>query len=75
MRSAAQLFALRWRKANGDIVTEQHGATQGFPIFIRFFPNCRSCEVLGTLGQAMWLGIKALAISSTNVLFAAGDQN
>jgi len=61
---AAQLLRGR-AQANGDIVTEQHAqpkASDIYPIFK--LPVLRG---LGTLGQAMWLGIKALQFS-TNVL-------
>ncbi|HEY6390848.1 MAG TPA: DUF1385 domain-containing protein [Bryobacteraceae bacterium] len=65
MMRSPHSYCVAVRKANGDIVTEQHAqpkASDIYPIFK--LPVLRG---LGTLGQAMWLGIKALQFS-TNVL-------
>jgi uncharacterized protein YqhQ len=65
MMRSPHSYCVAVRKSNGDIVTEQHAqpkASDIYPIFK--LPILRG---LGTLGQAMWLGIKALQFS-TNVL-------
>src|SRR3977135_803480 len=65
MMRSPHSYCVAVRKANGDVVTEQHAqpkASDIYPIFR--LPVLRG---LGTLGQAMWLGIKALQFS-TNVL-------
>src|SRR6266850_8527534 len=65
MMRSPHSYCVAVRKANGDVVTEQHAqpkASDIYPIFK--LPVLRG---LGTLGQAMWLGIKALQFS-TNVL-------
>ncbi|HET8547602.1 MAG TPA: DUF1385 domain-containing protein [Bryobacteraceae bacterium] len=62
MMRAPHSYCIAVRRANGEIVTEQHAlprVSEKYPIFK--YPFVRG---IGTLGQAMWLGIKALRFSA-----------
>src|SRR5215467_13503511 len=62
MMRAPHSYCVAVRKANGEVVTEESPlprVSEKYPIFK--LPVLRG---LGTLGQAMWLGIKALQFSS-----------
>src|ERR1700738_1214485 len=66
MMRAPHSYCVAVRKANGELVTEEsplYKVSERYPIFR--FPILRG---LGTLGQAMWLGMKALRFSATHVL-------
>ena len=59
-------YCVAVRKPNGELVTEAHPLprlSERFPMFK--LPVLRG---LGTLGQAMWLGMKALRFSATHAL-------
>jgi uncharacterized protein YqhQ len=69
MMRAPHSYCVAVRKANGELVTEQHPVhrmSEKYPIFK--LPILRG---LGTLGQAMALGVKALKFSAN----AALDEN
>ena len=62
MMRAPHSYCVAVRKPNGEIVTEENPlprVSEKYPIFK--LPILRG---LGTLGQAMWLGIKALQFST-----------
>jgi uncharacterized protein YqhQ len=62
MMRAPHSYCIAVRKPNGEIVTEQHAlprVSEKYPIFK--YPVIRG---VGTLGQAMWLGMKALRFSA-----------
>ncbi len=70
MMRSPHSYCVAVRKANGEIVTEEaplEKISDRYPIFR--LPILRG---LGTLGQAMWLGVKALKFS-TNALLDEGD--
>jgi len=75
MMRAPHSYCVAVRKPNGEIATEQSPlprVSEKYPLFK--LPVLRG---LGTLGQAMWLGIKALQFS-TNVMLTeqgAADTN
>lgn len=63
MMRAPHSYCVAVRKANGELVTEEsplHKVSDKYPIFK--LPVLRG---LGTLGQAMWLGLKALRFSAS----------
>lgn len=66
MMRAPHSYCVAVRKANGELVTETSPldkVSDKYPIFK--LPVLRG---LGTLGQAMWLGLKALRFSATAAL-------
>src|SRR5206468_11346757 len=66
MMRAPHSYCVAVRKPNGEIATEQNPlakVSEKYPIFR--FPVLRG---LGTLGQAMWLGLRALRFSANTVL-------
>ena len=66
MMRAPHSYCVAVRKPNGEIITEQSPlprVSEKYPIFK--YPVLRG---LGTLGQAMWLGIKALRFSANAAL-------
>lgn len=66
MMRAPHSYCVAVRKANGEIVTEESPlarVSEKYPIFR--FPILRG---IGTLGQAMWLGVKALKFSANAAL-------
>ncbi len=71
MMRSPHSYCVAVRKANGEIVTNESPlprVSETYPIFK--LPVLRG---LGTLGQAMWLGIKALQFS-TNVMLQVEDK-
>ena len=71
MMRSPHSYCVAVRKASGEIVTDERPlprVSEKYPIFK--LPILRG---LGTLGQAMWLGIKALQFS-TNVLLQQQDD-
>jgi uncharacterized protein YqhQ len=71
MMRSPHSYCVAVRKADGEIVTDERPlprVSEKYPIFK--LPILRG---LGTLGQAMWLGIKALQFS-TNVLLQQQDN-
>lgn len=72
MMRAPHSYCVAVRKANGEIVTEEAPlarVSEKYPIFK--YPVFRG---VGTLGQAMWLGVKALKFSA-NAALDEGDPN
>ena len=67
MMRAPHSYCVAVRKPNGEIVTEEHAAARACPRNIRSssYPILRG---LGTLGQAMTLGVKALKFSANAAL-------
>jgi uncharacterized protein YqhQ len=66
MMRAPHSYCVAVRKANGELVTEESPlgrVSDKYPIFK--YPVIRG---LGTLGQAMWLGLKALRFSANAAL-------
>lgn len=62
MMRAPHSYCTAVRRASGEIVTEEHElprVSETYPIFR--FPILRG---VGTLGQAMWLGVKSLKFSA-----------
>jgi uncharacterized protein YqhQ len=62
MMRAPHSYCTAVRRASGEIVTEEEPlpkVSEKYPIFK--YPLLRGC---GTLGQAMWLGVKALRFSA-----------
>lgn len=62
MMRAPHSYCVAVRRASGEIVTEQEPlakVSEKYPLFK--YPLLRGC---GTLGQAMWLGVKALRFSA-----------
>jgi uncharacterized protein YqhQ len=71
MMRAPHSYCVAVRKANGDLITEQqpvHRMSEKYPIFK--LPILRG---LGTLGQAMMLGVKALRFSANAALSDADE--
>jgi len=71
MMRAPHSYCVAVRKANGEVATEESPlprVSEKYPLFK--LPVLRG---LGTLGQAMWLGIKALQFS-TNVMLSDQGQ-
>jgi uncharacterized protein YqhQ len=69
MMRAPHSYCIAVRKPTGNIVTEEHPlprVSEKYPIFK--YPVARG---VGTLGQAMWLGVKALRFSAN----ASMDEN
>ncbi len=69
MMRAPHSYCVAVRKANGELVTEQcelARVSETYPIFK--YPVLRG---LGMLGQAMWLGLKALRFSANAALEGA----
>src|SRR4051812_50177831 len=69
MMRAPHSYCVAVRKPNGEIVTEESQlpkVSDKYPIFK--YPVIRG---VGTLGQAMWLGVKALKFSAN----ASLDEN
>ena len=72
MMRAPHSYCVAVRKPNGEMVTEEHPVdrmSEKYPIFK--IPILRG---LGTLGQAMTLGVKALKFSANAALDEGGDQ-
>src|ERR1700761_5438846 len=72
MMRAPHSYCVAVRKPNGELVTEEHPVhrmSEKYPIFK--LPILRG---LGTLGQAMMLGVKALKFSANAALDEGGDQ-
>lgn len=72
MMRAPHSYCVAVRKANGEVATEEKSLarlSERYPIFK--YPILRG---LGTLGQAMSLGVKALRFSA-NALLDEGDPN
>ncbi len=72
MMRAPHSYCVAVRKANGELTTEEHPVhrmSEKYPIFR--WPILRG---LGTLGQAMTLGIKALKFSANASLDEGQDQ-
>ncbi len=72
MMRAPHSYCVAVRKADGTLVTEEaplHKVSEKYPIFK--YPLFRG---VGTLGQAMWLGVKALKFSA-NAALDEGDPN
>jgi uncharacterized protein YqhQ len=72
MMRAPHSYCVAVRKANGELTTEQypvHRMSEKYPIFR--WPILRG---LGTLGQAMTLGVKALKFSANASLDESKDQ-
>jgi len=72
MMRAPHSYCVAVRKANGEMVTEQTvlpKLSEKYPVFK--YPVIRG---VGTLGQAMWLGIKALRFSA-NAALEEGDSS
>src|SRR5580700_2626342 len=72
MMRAPHSYCVAVRKANGELVTEQqpvHRMSEKYPIFK--LPILRG---LGTLGQAMQLGMKALQFSANAALDEAPKE-
>ena len=70
MMRAPHSYCVAVRKPNGEIVTEESQlprVSEKYPIFK--YPVLRG---VGTLGQAMWLGVKALKFSANH---AIEDEN
>jgi uncharacterized protein YqhQ len=66
MMRAPHSYCVAVRKPNGEIITEQNAlprVSEKYPIFK--YPVLRG---VGTLGQAMWLGVKALRFSANAAL-------
>jgi uncharacterized protein YqhQ len=66
MMRAPHSYCVAVRKANGELITEESPlakVSDKYPIFK--YPLIRG---LGTLGQAMWLGLKALRFSANAAL-------
>lgn len=66
MMRAPHSYCVAVRKSTGELVTEESElprVSEKYPIFK--LPILRG---LGTLGQAMWLGLKALRFSANNLL-------
>src|SRR5712692_2019247 len=73
MMRAPHSYCVAVRKPGGDIVTEEHPIprmSEKYPIFK--LPILRG---LGTLGQAMTLGVRALKFSANAALDAPPDEN
>ena len=73
MMRAPHSYCVAVRKANGEMVTEQqpvHRMSEKYPIFK--LPILRG---LGTLGQAMMLGVKALRFSANAALSENDETN
>ncbi len=73
MMRAPHSFCVAVRKADGQLVTEESSlakVSEKYPIFK--YPVVRG---LGTLGQAMWLGMKALRFSANAALEGADPKN
>lgn len=73
MMRAPHSYCVAVRKANGQIVTEESELgrlSEQYPIFK--LPILRG---LGTLGQAMWLGVKALKFSANAALDEENEKN
>jgi uncharacterized protein YqhQ len=71
MMRAPHSYCVAVRKANGEMVTEEAPlakVSDKYPIFK--YPVIRG---LGTLGQAMWLGLKALRFSANAALEGAAE--
>jgi uncharacterized protein YqhQ len=72
MMRAPHSYCVAVRKANGELVTEESPlakVSDKYPIFK--YPLIRG---LGTLGQAMWLGLKALRFSANAALAGAEPE-
>jgi uncharacterized protein YqhQ len=72
MMRAPHSYCVAVRKANGELVTEEgplEKVSEKYPIFK--YPVIRG---LGTLGQAMWLGLKALRFSANAALQEAKPE-
>jgi uncharacterized protein YqhQ len=72
MMRAPHSYCVAVRKANGELVMEEAPlprVSEKYPIFK--YPVLRG---VGTLGQAMWLGVKALKFSA-NAALDEGDPN
>ncbi len=72
MMRAPHSYCVSVRKPNGELVTEQSmlpRVSEKYPVFK--YPILRG---VGTLGQAMWLGVKALKFSA-NAALDEGDAN
>jgi uncharacterized protein YqhQ len=72
MMRAPHSYCVAVRKPNGELVTEEHPVhrmSEKYPIFK--LPILRG---LGTLGQAMTLGVRALKFSANAALDEGGDQ-
>src|SRR5262245_30749972 len=70
MMRAPHSYCVAVRKANGEIITEEaplSRVSEKYPLFK--YPLLRG---VGTLGQAMWLGVKALRFSA-NAALDEGD--
>jgi uncharacterized protein YqhQ len=66
MMRAPHSYCVAVRKPDGEIITEEHPLpriSEKYPIFK--YPVLRG---VGTLGQAMWLGVKALRFSANAAL-------
>jgi uncharacterized protein YqhQ len=66
MMRAPHSYCVAVRKPSGEIVTEEnmlHRVSEKYPIFK--YPVLRG---IGTLGQAMWLGVKALKFSANTMV-------
>ncbi len=73
MMRSPHSYCVAVRKANGEIVTEErpiHRMSEKYPLFR--FPILRG---LGTLGQAMTLGIKALKFSADAALDEPSEKD
>jgi len=73
MMRAPHSYCVAVRKANGEIVTDEKPlprVSEKYPLFR--LPILRG---LGTLGQAMWLGIKALQFSTGVLIQEEGKPN
>ena len=72
MMRAPHSYCVAVRKSNGEVVTEEHPVhrmSEKYPVFK--WPLLRG---LGTLGQAMTLGVKALKFSANASLDEGQDQ-
>jgi uncharacterized protein YqhQ len=72
MMRAPHSYCIAVRKANGEIVTEGSPLpkmSEKYPIFK--LPIFRG---VGTLGQAMWLGVKALKFSVNAAIEEGSDE-
>src|SRR4029450_3361005 len=66
MMRAPHSYCVAVRKPNGEIITEENvlpRISEKYPIFK--YPVIRG---VGTLGQAMWLGVKALRFSANHAV-------
>ena len=73
MMRAPHSYCVAVRKANGEVATEESPlprVSEKYPLFK--LPVLRG---LGTLGQAMWLGIKALQFSTNVMLLDQGKAH